>query len=185
MFSDIHSNSLGDDLFTCPICGQLTCEAGEREYIDFGYYEKTGPDHCSECGYVEPYPQEDVDARMRDMKERFAAGRPLCDPPLPNLHRVLNDGERQWIANNVEGTGYGKCHRYAIAMAEAFGYRTVHGTYYCTVWGLRAHSWCVDRDNYVVDPTAAQFPSRGLGVYDGDVIDSDRLSQLAGLKDGK
>jgi len=42
----------------------------------------------------------------------------------------------------------------------------VRGHYYCPVWGKREHWWLVDKDNEIIDPTAMQFPSKGLGIYE-------------------
>jgi hypothetical protein len=39
------------------------------------------------------------------------------------------------------------------------------GHYHCPIWGKRQHWWLVTPDNQTVDPTAAQFPSGGLGEY--------------------
>jgi len=44
--------------------------------------------------------------------------------------------------------------------------RLVRGHYYCPLWGRdEQHWWCVKSDGTIVDPTARQFPSRGLGTY--------------------
>jgi hypothetical protein len=70
-----------------------------------------------------------------------------------------------WIAANVTET-YGKCAKVTEAMQLAFPELTrVRGHYYCLSWGERSHWWLVDTDGEVVDPTAAQFPSGGHGVY--------------------
>ncbi len=42
----------------------------------------------------------------------------------------------------------------------------VRGHYFCPVWNSdQPHWWCVRPDGEIVDPTAAQFPSKGMGVY--------------------
>ena len=51
--------------------------------------------------------------------------------------------------------------------------RLVRGHYFCPVWNTEeAHWWCVDIDGNIVDPTAKQFGSKGLGTYtefDGNI----------------
>jgi hypothetical protein len=61
---------------------------------------------------------------------------------------------------------YGKCAEVTQQMAAANpSLRRVRGHYYCPIWGERAHWWLVDRDGKIIDPTAAQFPSKGNGTY--------------------
>lgn len=43
--------------------------------------------------------------------------------------------------------------------------RLVRGHYYCAAFGEQPHWWCEKPDGTVVDPTKAQFPSNGTGVY--------------------
>jgi len=44
--------------------------------------------------------------------------------------------------------------------------RRVRGHYYCPIADREhTHWWCVDTDGMVIDPTAAQFQSRGAGEY--------------------
>lgn len=72
----------------------------------------------------------------------------------------------EWIENNVEGDGYGKCSEITREMAEAFPELSrVCGLYLCFMWGERQHWWLTDKEGSVVDPTAAQFPSKGAGHY--------------------
>src|SRR5687767_13556478 len=62
---------------------------------------------------------------------------------------------------------YGNCVEATTAMASAFPeLRRVRGHYYCAVWGERQHWWLVTPDGTIVDPTAAQFPTEGHGVYE-------------------
>jgi hypothetical protein len=69
-----------------------------------------------------------------------------------------------WITANVTET-YGTCADVTEQMVAAFpDLARVRGHYYCAVWGERAHWWLLDGDQ-IVDPTAAQFPSKGSGVY--------------------
>lgn len=43
----------------------------------------------------------------------------------------------------------------------------VRGHYYCLIWGTREpHWWTVRGDGSIHDPTKAQFPSNGSGVYE-------------------
>ncbi len=70
-----------------------------------------------------------------------------------------------WITLNVPDP-YGTCAKHTSAMCEAFPeLKRVRGFYYCASWGERQHWWCVTPDGTIVDPTAAQFPSKGRGVY--------------------
>lgn len=42
----------------------------------------------------------------------------------------------------------------------------VRGHYFCPIWNSdEPHWWTVRRDGTIYDPSRAQFPSRGLGVY--------------------
>jgi hypothetical protein len=44
--------------------------------------------------------------------------------------------------------------------------RAVRGHYWCPIWNSNEqHWWCVDADGTIIDPTAKQFPSAGLGEY--------------------
>lgn len=71
-----------------------------------------------------------------------------------------------WIAANVPGDGYGMCAEVTERMAAVFPeLRRVRGHYQCTAWGERQHWWLVGQDGVIVDPTAGQFPSRGVGNY--------------------
>ncbi len=60
-----------------------------------------------------------------------------------------------------------KCSEATQAMVAAFPeLKRVAGAYHCPLWGSRAHWWCVDSKGNIVDPTAKQFPSGGLGEYE-------------------
>lgn len=73
----------------------------------------------------------------------------------------------EWIEANVPDDGYGACDRITRAMVKAFPeLRRACGFYYDPFWGRRQHWWCVDPEGKVVDPTAAQFPSKGRCEYD-------------------
>lgn len=42
----------------------------------------------------------------------------------------------------------------------------VRGHYYCPIWNVtEPHWWTVRPDGSVFDPSAAQFPSKGIGEY--------------------
>lgn len=71
----------------------------------------------------------------------------------------------KWIKENVP-EAYGKCVDATANMAQAFPeLKRVRGQYICAIWGERDHWWCVDGMGNIVDPTASQFPSKGLGIY--------------------
>lgn len=61
----------------------------------------------------------------------------------------------------------GKCRELSeAAVAADPTLRLVRGYYWCPVWNTQeAHWWTVRADGTVYDPSAAQFPSRGLGTY--------------------
>jgi len=83
-----------------------------------------------------------------------------------------------WIAQNVKDNGYGQCDQITQEMQKAFPHlQRARGFYYCFLWGQRTHWWLVDTDDTIVDPTAAQFPSKGKGVYEeiSDEEISDRV----------
>lgn len=61
----------------------------------------------------------------------------------------------------------GKCREMAeAAVLEDPTLRLVRGHYFCPLWNTEeAHWWCVRQDGSIFDPTARQFPSKGLGEY--------------------
>lgn len=61
----------------------------------------------------------------------------------------------------------GKCKEMSEAAVLADPTLTlVRGHYYCPIWNSdEPHWWCVKPDGTIVDPTARQFPSKGLGIY--------------------
>jgi hypothetical protein len=71
-----------------------------------------------------------------------------------------------WIEANVQDP-HGRCREVTEQMADAFPELIrVRGHYYCLHWGERQHWWLVMPDGEIVDPTAAQFPSKGDGDYE-------------------
>lgn len=72
---------------------------------------------------------------------------------------------KDWIQQNVSET-YGRCAEVTEIMSVVFPELIrVRGHYYCPSWGQRAHWWLVTDRGVVIDPTAEQFPSKGLGLY--------------------
>ena len=60
----------------------------------------------------------------------------------------------------------GKCKQMSEALIkENPKLRLVRGHYYCPIWGEQPHWWCEDEYGMVHDPTAKQFPSKGIGEY--------------------
>ena len=61
--------------------------------------------------------------------------------------------------------------------------RLVRGHYFCPIWNREEpHWWCVKSDGTIVDPTARQFPSKGLGIYtefDGRIACSECGKEVA------
>ena len=77
----------------------------------------------------------------------------------------MNQYEK-WIKANVPENPFGQCKRVCENMVVAFPeLRMVRGHYYDMVWGERGHWWLVTPNGETVDPTAAQFPTKGHGVY--------------------
>jgi hypothetical protein len=84
----------------------------------------------------------------------------------------------EWISENVEGDGYGKCDEYTLKMQAVFPELTrMKGFYHCPIWGQRTHWWLITDFGEVVDPTKAQFPSKGTCEYEEllDIELEDRL----------
>lgn len=77
----------------------------------------------------------------------------------------MEDRHGEWIRTNVP-KAMGACAEITTQMCIAFPeLARVRGHYIDHQWGSRAHWWCVDPDGGIVDPTAAQFPSKGSGQY--------------------
>ena len=81
----------------------------------------------------------------------------------------MNTDHRAWIAvhvGNKPEDAYGHCAWATLAMLVAFpDLIRVRGQYVCPIWGERDHWWLTTPEGQIVDPTAAQFPSRGTGDY--------------------
>lgn len=62
----------------------------------------------------------------------------------------------------------GKCKEYSQELVENDPSLTlVRGYYFCPIWGTNEqHWWVKDSKNNIIDPTKAQFPSNGLGIYE-------------------
>lgn len=62
----------------------------------------------------------------------------------------------------------GKCKELSeAAVAADPTLRLVRGWYHCPMWGKQGHWWCVKPDGTIVDPSVAQFPTRGAAaVYE-------------------
>jgi hypothetical protein len=85
------------------------------------------------------------------------------------MDSATRDRYLAWIAENVEGSGYGECEQIAGAMARAFPeeLEVRKGFFFDAVWGRRGHWWCRTRDGRIVDPTARQHPTGALLPEDG------------------
>lgn len=71
----------------------------------------------------------------------------------------------EWIAQNCSDT-FGKCHELCLKMQAVYPeLKLARGFYECPIWGAREHWWLVAVDGTIIDPTADQFPSRGIGEY--------------------
>lgn len=62
----------------------------------------------------------------------------------------------------------GKCKEFCDeAVQKDPSLTLVRGYYYCPIWNRKEqHWWTTRRDGSIFDPTAAQFPSNGLGDYE-------------------
>lgn len=61
----------------------------------------------------------------------------------------------------------GKCRELAEqAVAADPSLTLVRGHYHCPTWGKQAHWWAARTNGTIYDPTADQFPSRGIGHYE-------------------
>ena len=73
---------------------------------------------------------------------------------------------QDWIKSNVKDSGYGDCWKVTELMAAQFPeLRRVRGHYEDWLWGDRTHWWLIAPDGSIVDPTAAQFPTKGNAAY--------------------
>lgn len=93
----------------------------------------------------------------------------------------------EWIKTNVPtpSDAYGQCKKWsALMIAEFPELRLVRGFYDCPFWGERTHWWCVDANGHIVDATAHQFPSRGIGEYrelkEGERAPTNRCANCSG-----
>jgi hypothetical protein len=59
----------------------------------------------------------------------------------------------------------GKCKEMSEALcATDSTLRLVRGYYHCPIWGPQPHWWVVNASGEILDPSAAQFPTKGLGA---------------------
>lgn len=82
----------------------------------------------------------------------------------------MNPKYSSWIAlhypDNTGTEAYGKCAEATELMVAEFPeLLRVRGHYMCAIWGMREHWWCETADGEVIDPTANQFPTKGVGTY--------------------
>lgn len=101
-----------------------------------------------------------------DYDDMEARGDPV--PRMQDEEGIARDLYGEWIAANYPTAelAYGQCDAATQRMASVFPELTrVRGHYVDGVWGERCHWWLTTRDGTIVDPTAAQFPSAGLGEY--------------------
>lgn len=60
----------------------------------------------------------------------------------------------------------GKCKEMVdAAVAAEPSLRAVRGHYHCPIWGPQEHWWTEDSKGHIIDPSAKQFPSKGIGKY--------------------
>jgi hypothetical protein len=74
---------------------------------------------------------------------------------------------QEWIDKNVPENCDGMCKEIVGKMVIQFHELVkVRGHYYCAILGEREHWWLVDPAGNIVDPTKAQFPTKGKGHYE-------------------
>ena len=75
----------------------------------------------------------------------------------------------RWIRENIRDytDAYAKCREVSQRMQQAFPeLKLVRGHYHCPHVGEYPHWWLIDPSNRIIDPTALQFPSKGVGQYE-------------------
>jgi len=78
----------------------------------------------------------------------------------------MEEKYKNWIKENVTGTGLGECKKTCELMIKAFPeLRMVRGHYDDWDWGKRGHWWLKTVENKIVDPTSKQFPTNGIAEY--------------------
>lgn len=62
----------------------------------------------------------------------------------------------------------GKCKEYSQELVDNDPSLTlVRGYYFCPIWrNEEPHWWVKDANGNIIDPTKAQFPSNGYGIYE-------------------
>lgn len=79
----------------------------------------------------------------------------------------MNSNYKKWIETNIKNEGLGQCKEATVQMKECFPELTrIRGHYYCPIWGEREHWWLTTPQGEIIDPTVAQFPSKGIGHYE-------------------
>jgi hypothetical protein len=73
---------------------------------------------------------------------------------------------QEWIQKNVEGTGKGKCLEVAQKMLAEFPELILVRGHYIDGKYRLPHWWLKTADDEIVDPTAAQFFTKGLLDYE-------------------
>ena len=84
-----------------------------------------------------------------------------------SIQEVLFGNQSQTSETEDDYTRYrGKCKEMSEALVRTDPTLTlVRGYYHCPFWGEQAHWWVRTADGTIIDPTAKQFPSRGIGEY--------------------
>lgn len=95
-------------------------------------------------------------ALVLDQNRRMRSALPAAEPAVD-------------LVPALDGYGIfrGRCREVSERMAKLDpSLRVVRGHYYDGSWGAQPHWWCQREDGHIVDGTAMQFPSRGLGLYE-------------------
>lgn len=75
----------------------------------------------------------------------------------------------EWISNWLKSNeAYGACAEATLEMQTAFPELIrVRGHFHDAIWGERQHWWLKTKEEEIVDPTASQFPTKGVfGEYE-------------------
>jgi hypothetical protein len=64
----------------------------------------------------------------------------------------------------------------------------VRGFYHCPMWGKQQHWWVKDKDGNIIDPSVAQFPTKGAAAeyeeFDG-IIECEQCGKKVKEEDAR
>lgn len=78
----------------------------------------------------------------------------------------MKEEYKKYIKQQVAANTTGRCKEYCIQMLQEFPeLHLVRGHHDDPIWGLREHWWLMTKTGEIIDPTANQFPGKGIGEY--------------------